>query len=140
MTLEANKALARRSIALWASDATDRPEDVFAPGYFNHQESGIEGGVTTHDLAGWKQLVDGFRVSFSDVTTEVTMQIAEGDQVASRWQFTALHTGDFMGAAPTGKRLTWTGIYIDRCENGRIVETWVDWDKYRLFQGVGLVP
>jgi predicted ester cyclase len=66
------------------------------------------------------------------------MQIAEGDLVATRWEFNVVHSGAFMGQAPTGKEITWTGIQIDRFENGRIVESWVDWDKYRFFQGLGL--
>ncbi len=39
-----------------------------------------------------------------------------------------------MDLAPTNKEVTWTGVSIDRFENGKIVESWVDWDKYRLFQ------
>ncbi len=37
------------------------------------------------------------------------------------------------------KEVTWTSIQIDRFENGRIAESWVDWDKYRLFAQLGLV-
>ena len=44
-----------------------------------------------------------------------------------------------MGLPPTGTEITWTGVQIDRFEDGKIVESWVDWDKYRLFQGLGLV-
>ena len=67
------------------------------------------------------------------------IQIAEGYQVATRWEFTATHTGDFIGAAPTGKQIIWTGVQIDRFEDGKIVESWVDWDKYRFLEGLGLV-
>ncbi len=44
-----------------------------------------------------------------------------------------------MGVAPTGRQIVWTGIQIDRIENSRIVENRFDWDKYRFFQGLGLV-
>jgi hypothetical protein len=27
----------------------------------------------------------------------------------------------------------------DRVEHGRIAESWVDWDKYRLFKALGLL-
>ena len=65
--------------------------------------------------------------------------IAEGDLVATRWQFEATHTGVYLGRPPTGKRAIWTGVQIDRVANGRIVESWVDWDKCRLFETLGFV-
>ena len=67
------------------------------------------------------------------------IQIAEGDKVATRWEFAATHTGDFMGHGPTGKQVTWTGVQIDRFEDGKIIESWVDWDKYRFLEGLGLL-
>ena len=59
--------------------------------------------------------------------------------MATQWKITATDTGGYMGSSPTNKKLTWTGVLIDRFENGKIVESWVDWDKYGLFQGLGLV-
>ena len=51
----------------------------------------------------------------------------------------ATQTGIYLGHPPTGKRAIWTGVQIDRFENGKIVESWVDWDKYRLFETLGFV-
>ena len=53
MAPDDDKVLARRSLEMWASDNTDRPEDIFAETYVNHQESDAKGGVSTLDLAGW---------------------------------------------------------------------------------------
>jgi predicted ester cyclase len=131
--------MSRRAIEMWASNNSDTPEDIFAENYINHQESDVEGGVTAKSLEAWKELVRGYQSAFSNSKVDVSMQIAEGDRVATRWEVTATHTGDYMGLAPTNKEITWTGVDIDRFENGKIVESWVDWDKYRLFQGLGLV-
>jgi predicted ester cyclase len=139
MSLDDNKALSLRAIKMWGSDNTDGAAAIFSEDYVNHQESDVEGGVQTRGLGRWKQLVDEFHKSFSEVTALSTMQIAEADRVATRFEFSAVHTGEFMGAQPTGNRLTWTGVQIDRLENGKIVESWVAWDKYRFFQGIGLV-
>lgn len=140
MSLDENKALARQSLEMWASDSDDRPEDVFAATYANHQESDIRGGVQTRDLASWKDVVQKHHTGFPDLTVRLDTQIAEGDRVATRWEFSGHHTGAFMGVAPTGKVVTWTGVQIDRIEDGKIVESWVDWDKYRLLKGIGLIP
>lgn len=139
MSLEDNKTLARRSLEMWASGKDERPEEVFAADYANHQESDIRGSVQTRDLASWKAVVRQHHDAFTDLAVRLDRQIAEGDRVATRWEFSGRHTGTFMGAAPTGREVTWTGVQIDRCEDGKIAESWVDWDKYRLFKGVGLI-
>jgi predicted ester cyclase len=138
-TLDEGKSLARRSLEMWASDNTDNPEDVFAADYVNHQESAAACGVKDLDLAGWKAVVEDNHRAFSDFQVRILIQIAEGDRVATRWQFSATQTGPYLGHAPTGKRAAWTGVQIDRFENGKIVESWVDWDKFRLFTELGFL-
>jgi predicted ester cyclase len=77
--------------------------------------------------------------AFSDFQVRILMQVAEGDVVATRWQFSATQTGAYLGHPPTGRRATWTSVQIDRFENGRIAESWFDWDKYRLFEALGFL-
>ena len=139
MSLDDQKDLSRRAILLWASKNTDKPETIVAKNYINHQESDAKGGVSRLSLEAWIDLVSGYHDAFSNSEVKVLTQIAEGALVAIRWEITATHTGDYMGLAPTNKVVTWTGVSIDRHENDKIVESWVDWDKYRLFQGLGLV-
>lgn len=133
------KRLAQRSLELWASGSTGRPEDVFAAGYLNHQEPVAAGGVKAVDLDSWKAIVAENHRAFSDFTVTVLSQVAEGDLVATRWRFEATQSGDYLGHKPSGKRAIWTGVQIDRVEDGKIVESWVDWDKYRLFQMLGFL-
>jgi hypothetical protein len=40
MSLDRHKSLARRSLEMWGSGNSDKPEEVFAATYVNHQESG----------------------------------------------------------------------------------------------------
>ena len=54
--------------------------------------------------------------------------ITEGDLVVIRYRATGTHAGEFQGYAPTGKRVTWTGINIYRIECGRIAEIWSEVD------------
>ncbi len=139
MSIDDHKEMSRSAIGMWASSNSDRPEDIFAENYVNHQEPDVEGGVSDKSLEAWKELVSAYHKSFSNSQVLVLMQIAEGDLVATRWEITATHTGDFMGLASTGKQATWTGVQIDRFEDGKIVESWVNWDKYRFFEGLGLM-
>ena len=139
MSIDDHKEMSRSALGMWASNNSDRPEDIYVKNYINHQEPDVEGGVSDKSLEAWKELVSAYHKSFSNSKVLVLMQIAEGDLVATRWEITATHTGDFMGLVSTGKQAIWTGVQIDRFEDGKIVESWVNWDKYRFFEGLGLM-
>ena len=51
-----------------------------------------------------------FLKSFSDVHETIEDITAEGDKVWHRFRCTGTHTGEFRGLAPTGKKVTWTGV------------------------------
>jgi hypothetical protein len=38
----------------------------------------------------------------------------------------------------TTKELSWTGICIDRVSEGRIVESWANWDMLGMMQQLGI--
>ena len=140
ISLNDEKRLARRSLEMWSGQNTDVPEEVFAGTYVNHQEPDAKGTVTDLDLRGWKDVVDENHRAFPNLEVQILSQVAEDDEVATRWQFTATNTGNYLGHPPTGRQATWTGVQIDRFADGKIVESWVNWDKYRLFAELGFVP
>lgn len=133
------KAVSRAVLGLWAPDGDVDPGAVLTADYRNHQEPDAEGGASTKSLAEYRALVAAHHQSFDPLEVDVLLQVEEGDLVATRWRFTGTHSGDHLGVAPTGPRLSWTGIQIDRFEGDVVVESWVDWDKYRLLEGLGLV-
>jgi len=139
MTINEMKRLARQSLELWSSESSGRAEDVFAADYLNHQEPAAAGGIKGVNLDGWKAIVAECHTAFSDFDVTILTQVAEGDLVATRWQFEATQTGEYLGHPPSGKRATWTGVQIDRFADGKIAESWVDWDKYRLFEALGFL-
>ncbi len=139
MTIDEMKRLARQSLELWSSESLGRAEDVFAPEYLNQQEPAAAGGIKGVNLDGWKAIVAECHTAFSDFDVTILTQVAEGDLVATRWQFEATQTGEYLGHPPSGKRVTWTGVQIDRFADGKIAESWVNWDKYRLFEALGFL-
>ena len=139
MTIGDMKRMARESLELWSADAKGTAEDVFSPNYLNHQEPAAVGGVKGVNLDGWKAIVAECLSGFSDFDLAILTQVAEGDLVATRWQFEGTQTGEYLGRPPSGRRATWTGVQIDRFADRKIVESWVDWDKYRLFEALGFL-
>ncbi|MEM9255248.1 MAG: ester cyclase [Pseudomonadota bacterium] len=136
-----HKATSRQSIEWWNSDSNVDPDDLYAPGYVNHQEpiaaSDGEKGVTLPEL---KTIVTSYHTAFPGTKVEFQMQIAEGDRVATHWTFTAVQKGEYEGLAPTNKTVTWSGISIDEYNAaGKITQSWVVWDKFTMFQTLGLI-
>lgn len=135
-----HKATSKYLLELWGDNTLHhKPEDYLAANYVNHQMPDASGGTSTKSLEEWKALVAEFHEGFSDVKMEILLQVAEGDFVASRWRMTAKHTGTFKDLTETGKTSTWTGVHTDRYEGGKLVETWVDWDKYSFLEGLGKI-
>jgi predicted ester cyclase len=93
------------------------------------------------DLAEeFKQNIAEIRRAFPDYAGTNVDQIAEGDKVANRFVFLGTHLGEFMGVAPTGKRVEFIGNSIDRVVESRIVESWVEVDLLGVLQQLGAVP
>jgi steroid delta-isomerase-like uncharacterized protein len=79
--------------------------------------------------------------AFPDIQRRSEDQFTDDlNHVVTRWTATGTHLGDFMGIAPTGNRVTVTGIAIHRIASGQIVEEWQEWDTLGLMQQLGVVP
>ena len=63
---------------------------------------------------------------------------AEDDMVVWHWTFHATHLGDLMGAPPTGKTVSFSGVNIFRMANCKIVEDWVYRDTVGMLRQLGL--
>jgi steroid delta-isomerase-like uncharacterized protein len=137
--LDAQKSLARRALEMWSSDNPDSPEGLFARTYRNHQEEDVAGTTSTKDFNAWHELVRRFRAAFPKAKVKILMQIAEGDRVATHWELSGTQAGEFKGFPATKKRATWTGVSIDRFEDGKIAETWVAWGKYHFLEQLGML-
>jgi predicted ester cyclase len=81
-----------------------------------------------------------YRNAFPDVQMRVEDQVAEGDMVVTRWIASGTHQGDLMGIAPTGNRMTVAGTSIERVVNGKIEETWDNYDALGMMQQLGAIP
>jgi predicted ester cyclase len=81
-----------------------------------------------------------YRNAFPDVQMSLEDQVAEGDMVVTRWIASGTHQGEFMGIAPTGDRVTVAGTSIERIVDGKIEETWDDYDALGMMQQIGAIP
>jgi steroid delta-isomerase-like uncharacterized protein len=86
---------------------------------------------------GFCQEVAAIKEAFPDYAGTNELYIVEGDRVATRWVYHGTHRGTFFDIPATGKRVTFTGMSIDRVVDGRIVETAVEWDLVGVLRQLG---
>jgi predicted ester cyclase len=129
-----NKDLYRRYIELlWQPERLD---EVLAPDFVAHDlPPGLPPG--REGLKALRRLIER---AFPDLKSTIRDVVAEGDKVAARVGLEGTHTGDFMGVAPTGKRLTTELFEIVRIERGMVAERWVQRDRLGELQQLGVLP
>ena len=136
MSVEENRALARRSWEIVSQRNPDLIEEFYPPEFVWHEPD--------RDIRGYeqaKQFVSTFFEAFPDINISVEDVIAEGDKVVSRYTGRGTHQGeteDF--GPPTGKQLEVEGITIHRIEDDKIVEEWNQYDNLSILQQLGLAP
>ena len=91
-------------------------------------------------LEGLKNVVRGLRAAFPDMHWTIEEQIAEGDKVLSRFEWTGTHRGTFLGVPATDRPVTVWGMVVDRLEGGKIKDTRIIMDTLGLMVQLGVVP
>ena len=131
-----NEEIARRlHTDVWDGNL-DLVDEIIAEDYVEHSSAHPEG---VHGPEEFRREVEMFRAAFPDLSVTEEDTVAEGDRVASRVTFQGTQTGEFQGVEPTGKTVTFEAIAINRFEDGKIVEAWVQTDVMGLMQQLGVV-
>ena len=91
-------------------------------------------------LAGLKDVLRGMRAAFPDLHFAIQEQIAEGDKVLSRFEWTGTHKGEFLGVPATGRKVQVWGMVIDRFVSGKIKDTRIIMDALGLMAQFGVFP
>lgn len=140
MTTEQNKATARRWFTdIIAAGQLDVADEIYASNHVINDPHAPPGGWP-NGPEGPKAVASIFGGGFSGWNITVEDQIAEGDRVASRWAASATNTGSVMGMPPTGRTVNVTGVNVARLVDGKIVESWFNFDMLTLLQQLGAIP
>jgi predicted ester cyclase len=138
MSAEENKATVRRFLEeAFSQGKTELVEEVLRSDFVCYDPNSETGEISGADLKGE---IEYFRQAVPDLTFTVEDQVAEGDEVVTRWKASGTHQGEFFGVAPTGNRLEFTGIQIDRFdESGKMIQEWPEYDLLGAMRQMGAV-
>lgn len=73
-------------------------------------------------IEGMKQHLIDVRKTYPDLRITVIRQYCDGDYVISEILTEGTHKGEWLNMKPTGKKLVFTGVDIDKIVDGKIVE------------------
>jgi steroid delta-isomerase-like uncharacterized protein len=141
MSTEENKALARHLYdEAWNKGNTDVIDQFLAPNFVGHDADNGLLPAEGEGREGIKRQLLAYRSAFPDVHLTIEDQIAEGDKVVSRWVATGTQAGALGRVPPTGKYSSVTGVFIDRFSNGKVVESWSNFDALGMLLQLGILP
>jgi len=131
---EKNESTVRRLIdEAWNKGNLKVVDELLTPDYVNHDPLN-----QFHGPQGLKDLVTKYRSAFPDCRLEIDELLSVGDRVISRWRFSGTHKNTLEGIAPTGRRVSGTGITIQRFVGDKMQETYTNWDALGLMQQLGV--
>ena len=122
MLLEENKAIIRRLVEAFNKHNVALLDEFMAPDFVDARNTPFE----LRGLERYKEFEAMFIKGFPDYHETIEDIIAEGDKVWVHFKVTGTHKGEwnFFGItfAPTGKKITYTGVGIWRIVDGKVVE------------------
>ena len=104
-------------------------DDLVVPDYLDH--------TNQLDRDGAKKFYSLLFEGFPDYYRKIEDIVAKGDKVCVHSITMMTHTGEFRGLAPTGKKVTITGVIIYRIPDGKRVEGWLVTDSTDLLKKLG---
>ena len=132
MSLAKNKEVVRKFVEAYNNQDFDLLDKLLAPNYFDK--------TNQVNSEGLKLLIKMAFDAFPDYHETIEDIIAEEDKV---WILvrtnTGKHTGEFMGIAPTGKKLTTLAVDILRVVNGKIIEYQDVIDRLDFLNQLGII-
>ena len=127
MSLEENKQLIQHLFEeVINNNRTELLDEIFVPG--------------SMIAASFRDSVFLVRTAFPNARVTIDQMVGEEDQVAVVFTVAGENTGPFMGQAPTGQSILFTGIHYYRIRNERIYTARYEHDLLGLMEQLGMIP
>ena len=91
-------------------------------------------------LEGLKETLTRMRRAFPDLHWRIEEQMAEDNNVLTRFIWSGTHQGEFLGIPATNRVVRVWGMVIDRFEGQKVKSTRILLDTLSLLQQLGVVP
>ena len=133
MTKQDNLAVQQKFGSAVNTGELELLRDVIAPDVVDHDPAPDQGPGPE----GYIRLFAALRASFPDLAVSVDELVMDDDKIAIAYTITGTQKGEFLGVAPTGRKIRARGVQIARFRNGKMVERWGSSDQLGILQQIG---
>ena len=130
----ANKAVMGKFLELFGTGAWDELDQVIATDCVLHYPGGVDVVGLDAMIAGWQD----FFPKLKDLKFTSQGEVSEGDRLMEFITFEATYEGDYMGQQISGAPIKYNQVEMQRIEDGKIVEWWVENDRLWMAQQLGM--
>ena len=134
-TIAENKALAEEIATLIWDGQFEQIDQYLTEDYVGHDPMVPEG---THNGAEMEAHFGQMREAMSDIDYRISDIVGEGDLVFHRGELSFNHTGEYMGLPPTNDRVVVEDHIAWRFEDGKLAESWAQYDAVGMMGQLGL--
>jgi steroid delta-isomerase-like uncharacterized protein len=84
----------------------------------------LAGGAEACGTAQFSSFQDMLLAAFPDLSVRILRSVGDDTQACLHWEANGTHRGDFVGIAPTNRRVNFSGISLVTVRDGKITEGW----------------
>jgi steroid delta-isomerase-like uncharacterized protein len=132
-----NKAIIRRLYEeIWNKRKVELVSEIISPSHAL-QAPNVSGSAVGPEA--YKRQLMLFFAGYPDVHFLVEDTIAEADKVVACWTLSGTHRGEYLGIPATNKKVSVDGITIHHIANGKIMDSYSNWDALGMMQQLGVI-
>jgi steroid delta-isomerase-like uncharacterized protein len=124
------RAIVERLVELFKTNDASAAADIYADDVI------IDDPMYGHAIQGRSAALQAFTdwfKAFRILDFDIVDSIVQGTRIAVHWQWTAIHQGEFLGVAPSGREFHgWHLMFFDT-KNGQISRDLTCWDCTQFF-------
>ena len=133
-----NKALVRRLYEeVWNKRKLELINEIISPSHAL-QAPNVAGSAVGPEA--YKRQVLRFLEGYPDLHWTIEDTIAEEDKVVACWTISGTQKGEYLGIPATNKKVSVDGITVHHIANGKIMDSYSNWDALGMMQQLGVVP
>jgi predicted ester cyclase len=119
----------QRCLATNDQEGTAKVVDL---GGYNEICLGLTGWTTGYEIAA-ANFYRNMIAPWSDMSSSIEDLTESAEGVTVRLHIAATHTGEFLGIAPTGRRIEWDHVAIVKIKDGRVIGQWAQPDVWGIY-------
>lgn len=135
--LQSNEQILKSFFEIVRSGCNPERAEVFMAKEVRAHQMNSENMVTIiRSLRNYADHIREMMDSWGNFKIEVEEFITQNQKVYIRWKQTGMHIGEYEGYLPTNKEVVELGSAIFRLENQKIVEYWIQVDRFGIIEQI----